>query len=153
MSDPRPEGSEDQVTCEALKLAAGVELDRPVDRVIRRLECADAEEWFTTFLARGPLSVFQDPEDALVNGRSGIDHLIALKNRAKTFLRESPESDEALYGILGYFLASAGALLHHGRLISSSRREDLDPMLLDLAGVLPDAYSQLLARAAFVDRS
>jgi hypothetical protein len=46
-----------------------------------------------------------------------------------------------------YFLAVAAALANHGALICSRTREELDPVLLDLATVLPGQWSEMLCRA------
>jgi hypothetical protein len=119
---------------------------RPIDELIERLSRDDGATWFLGLCQRQPLNLFGLANEALPGGRASVAQLTELKETGKRMLRESG-TDSRLIGMATYFLAVAAALANHGALICSRTREELDPVLLDLATVLPGQWSEMLGRA------
>jgi hypothetical protein len=77
--------------------------------------------------------------------------LRTFKDECKQTFRNGRELDPVLFAVAGYFLAIASALLHHRTAISTQPVRELRPLLIELATALPDPWSSLASRAAFVD--
>ncbi len=119
---------------------------RPVDRVIKRLHEADAEEWFTHALAEAAEVTGYDmarlPEEA-----PSLDDLERMKERAKAASADASTIDSALCATLAYLACVAAALAHHGRTIASRSRAELDSVLVDLADAVPARWRKMLLKA------
>ncbi len=120
---------------------------RPVDRLIARIEGARGLEWLARALEGAGTPGMADPRRALLHGGATLGELIDLKEGAKARAGHRSDADEHLAGVLVYFLAVGAALLHHGRVISSQAREEVDAALSDLATAMPDEWAEFLARA------
>jgi hypothetical protein len=126
---------------------------RPVDALIDRLSQLDGHRWLESALTVGPASVFEDPENALIHGRATLDQLKQMKDGGKSLMKQSRDRETRLIAIAGYFVAIAAAMAHYGNRICSREREELNPILLDLAAVAPNKWSELLSRAALAPDS
>ena len=125
---------------------------RPVDDLVDRLSEPDGAEWLIRALEDKALGGRGSAVEQLAEGRATIDQLAEVKDRSQRLLRTGPDQDTLLAGIAGYFFALAAALLHHGRALSSRSRDELDPVLLDLATVAPSPFSEMLSDATLVGR-
>jgi hypothetical protein len=121
---------------------------RPVDDLVERLERHDGESWMQAVLEKGPPGLHGPATDLLVSGMATLEQLVSIKEKSKGLLRRDRETDVRLAGMLSYFLAIAAALVHHGAQISGRSREELTPVLLDLASATPSPWCELLAGAA-----
>lgn len=122
---------------------------RPVDRLIARLELPGASEWVDGALRSLKCRSDSDPvgvRELLLDGGE-IAAMRVLKDRCKKDASNGTEGEEALEPMLGYFLAIASGLAHHGELISTIPRGEIDAVLLDLASVMPEPWADLLCRA------
>lgn len=122
---------------------------RPIDDLIERLSRADGATWFQALCQRPPLSSLNalgSAGEGMIQGRASVAQLTELKEAGKQLLRE-PGPEARLTGMAAYFLAVGAALANHGALICSRPRAELDPVLLDLATVLPGPWSDMLCRA------
>ena len=121
---------------------------RPVDELIDRLLQNDGHRWLSSALGSWPLAAHGSPRGQLCEGRATVDELRSIKNDSKDLLKRARDREDRLAGLLGYFFSVAAALAHHGELITSRPRAEVDPTLLELAEVTPGAWSKLLSRAA-----
>ena len=129
-------------------LELGVEgAKRPVDELIDRLLQTDGHRWLARNLEIWPIAAFGSPQTLMCEGQATLDQLDAIKGESKDLLSRAHDRDARLAAVMGYFFAVAAALAHHGRLISSRPRRELDPILQELAEVTPKPWSQMLARA------
>ena len=124
---------------------------RPVDDLIDRLRQPDAAAWLDTALRSGPIPDDGAPAALLVEGAATTGDLEAIKERSKALLRTAGAGSQRLPGIAGYFLSIAAALRHHGVLITARSRDELDPVLLDLAEAAPAPYGEMLSAATLAD--
>ena len=120
---------------------------RPVDELIDRLLQNDGHRWLSSVLGSWPVAAHGSSRVQLFEGRAAVDELRSIKNESKDLLKRARDRDDRLAGLLGYFFSVAAALAHHGELITSRPRAEVDPILLELAEVTPVAWSQLLSRA------
>ncbi len=123
---------------------------RVVDRLLDRLSFVDGNAWFGRMLsmmgeAEGSIDLTRIPE-----GETSFESLDAEKRRAKRILSSALAKDDRLRGTLLYFVAVAGALAQHRRRMSSQPDEVLEPVLLDLAEVVPANWRDIFADAARV---
>lgn len=124
---------------------------RPVDDLILRLERTDGERWLVDAIAR--LNSWMDfPVEHAHSGKMSLSQAEALKDVAKRRMTAESSSDARLAGLLGYFIALGSALAHHGTLIASRSREEVDNALVDLAEACPDPWRSLLQDAVMRDR-
>lgn len=124
---------------------------RPVDDLIERLERSDAEQWFGGAVSR--LQSWVDfPLEGAITGALTLDQAEELKDASKRRMVRESSADARLAGLLGYFVAVAVALAHHGRLIASRSREEVDHALVDLADGCPQPWRALLQDAALRER-
>ena len=122
-------------------------LARPVDELIDRLLQHDGHRWLSAALRSWPLAAHGSPRRQLCEGRATVDELRSLKNESKDLLKRARDREDRIVGLLGYFFSVAAALAHHGELITSRPREEVDPILIELAEVTPGAWSQMLSCA------
>jgi hypothetical protein len=123
---------------------------RVVDRLLDRLSLADGGAWFGRMLsmmgeAEGSIDLARIPD-----GAATFEELDREKRRAKRILSSALAEDDRLRGTLLYFVAVAGALALHRRRMSSQPDEALEPVLLDLAEVGPEAWRHIFRDAARV---
>jgi hypothetical protein len=119
---------------------------RPVHGLLDRLSEAGGAAWLESALSR----VCEDlgtPRELLVEGRASLEQLTTIKDRSKRLLRHADDGEASLAGVAGYFLSIAAGLRHHGALIGSRGRSELDGILLDIASVAPSPYSEMLSDA------
>ncbi len=126
---------------------------RPVDALIDRLSQLDGHHWLDSALSTGTASMFEDPENALIRGSATLDQLKRMKEEGKSVIKRSRDRETRLNALASYFLAIAAAMVHHRNLICSRRRDELNPVLLDLASVAPGKWSDLLSQAALTPDS
>lgn len=124
-------------------LHIGMDEDTPVDHLVTRITLADGPKWFEGALA-APL--IGDGERVRAGGCS-LDELADLKDRAKRQLGHAATTTEEAIAILGYLLAQAGSLVHHGQSLSEKTPEELPGAFADLAAVAPGPWSEFFARA------
>ncbi len=124
---------------------------RPVDDLIDRLREPDAAEWLDTALRSGPIPDDGAPVALLVEGTATAEDLVSLTERSKALLRTAGAGSQRLPGVAGYFLSIAAALRHHGVLITDRSRDELDPVLLDLAEAAPAPYGDMLSAATLAE--
>ncbi len=55
--------------------------------------------------------------------------------------------EDRMAGLIVFLLAVAAGVVHHRVWITSRKREEIDPMLLELSAALPEPWRGLLARA------
>lgn len=120
---------------------------RPVDALIDRLGAPDAEAWLGRAMERAPRIGELEPSGVLLRGVD-TDTLSRIKNTGKKLLAEAGAEDHRLTGLALYFFAVASALAHHDTVICSRTRDELHPVLLDLAAACPEPWSDLCTRAA-----
>lgn len=124
---------------------------RPVDDLIDGLKAKEAGPRTLIELLERPGLI--DPGQAdgmLIQGEAGIDHLQGLKQRGKICYKNADSDAERMAGLAAYFLAIGAALAHHGKLICSRSREELDQVLLDIAEVAPEPWDEMLNKAIAV---
>ena len=63
-------------------------------------------------------------------------------------MAEAVTKDDAAAATAAYFVTVAVALVDHGQMISSQPREDLEPILIDLAAAAPAPWGEALTEAA-----
>jgi hypothetical protein len=122
---------------------------RPVDDVIERLAATDASDWLYAALST-VVGDGGDPHATFVDGEGDVKELRAIKERSKRLLSQAHNHDMRITGIAGYFISIAAGLHHHGKQIGGRSREELNPILLDLAAAAPAPYDFLLADATMV---
>jgi len=121
---------------------------RPVDDLIERLRRPDGATWMAQALdAFSEQTIGVAAEDVLA-GRVAPNDLVAAKEAAKARLADAKTIDDALGATLCYFAAAGAALAHHGEVISSRSRSDLQDVLIDLAAAAPPAWAELFEVAA-----
>jgi len=121
---------------------------RPVDLLIDRLRARDGAAWFERTLSEPPIGEIGDAKRALLEGEASLEDLNSLKERAKSAMVEAEDLDATRRAVAAYLLAATAALAHHGRSISSRRREELYEALIDLASAAPERWAAMLRRAA-----
>jgi hypothetical protein len=141
----RTEVSQEQ-TSQFLRLALPGK--RPVDRLVDRMARHDGTHWFLSLVRSGPVASFGDAEEKLVQGKASLEELKAIKKAGKLIYKTARRSDERLVGVASYFLSISAALRHHGALICSRSRQELDPILFDLASEAPPPWDRLISEAA-----
>ncbi len=125
---------------------------RPIDAVIERLRQPDANKWLQSIL-RAAAERMETPESTdahalLAEGEASLEQIRALKEQSKSELRTADPDDPPAPAVFLYFIAVAAALAHHSESISSMPREEIDPILVDLADAAPEPWSELCLRAA-----
>lgn len=125
---------------------------RPVDSLLDRLAESDGPAWIEHAI-RGldtPDAAGGSVRTLLLDGNhisGSLLQLITLKDRCKKAASGSRGGLPPAEPLLGYFFAIAAALAHHATPISSMPRADIDGVLLDLASVTPEPWTELLCRA------
>ncbi|MCC5786424.1 MAG: hypothetical protein JJU33_06975 [Phycisphaerales bacterium] len=120
---------------------------RPVDALIDRLGAPDSEAWLGRAMERAPRVGELELTGAMLRG-ADADTLSRIKNTGKMLLADAGTEDQRLTGLAIYFFAVASALAHHDTVICSRTRDELHPVLLDLAAVCPDPWAGLCTNAA-----
>ncbi len=128
-------------------LAMGLgDSDRPIDRVIRRLQAEDGQAWFES--ARNQLldevgvslaSIRSNPATPLEQLR---EHKAAIKRWSK-----DSDPDTQLIGVLGYFLVLAIASCHHSLQISDQNPAFVHGALRELEAALPAPWNCFVRKA------
>ncbi|MEQ8850759.1 MAG: hypothetical protein RIB32_03140 [Phycisphaerales bacterium] len=120
----------------------------PVAEVIDRLRGADGDAWLRLTLERGPVRDAGVEPRRLLDPDVTVADLERVKDASKRVMGRAETKNDVLSATLAYFLAIAAALTHHGRLITSQRRDLVDDALIDLADAAPEPWSDLLQSAA-----
>jgi len=123
----------------------------PLSHLLARLEEPDGRAWFERGLSGPPWTTVPGGAAAILGGTASLVALYAVKDHCKAAFRGGEDLDNVLTSVAGYFLAVAAALVHHGAVLSSQSRAELGPLLIDLATALPEPWSSLASRAAFVE--
>lgn len=149
----------DRKTERLLRLA----MNRPnlvAEELRRKIEAKEGSRWFESVLHTDPLGLFRDLDRGdgseetearpirLLSGDVTIEQLRAIKEKSKALFRATRDPDQRLIGAVGYFLSIAAGLRHHHTRICSRSRQEVDPILLDLASAAPSPWNELLSRAA-----
>ncbi len=125
-------------------LQLGVEQkNRPVDRLIERLQQADGETWLHSALDNSPGSWFLSLE-----GSPSAAELEEFKQQAKVTFAKADDADARLAGLLRYLFVIAAGLNYLGALLSSQPAPEISATLLDLAVALPAPWNDFIAEAA-----
>ncbi|MEQ8766796.1 MAG: hypothetical protein RL885_22980 [Planctomycetota bacterium] len=128
-------------------LRLGLEKEEgPARGLIQRLSGPKGAARFRELIHRPPFDL--SVTTGLLDGSLDLPALDRLKEKDKVLFSSGDDSELRLTGMAAYFLAIAGALAHHGQNICSRPREEVDRLMLDLAEVAPEPWSELLARAA-----
>ncbi len=149
-STPNPSGSGAELEAGTITRLFRLGLSgprRPVDALIDRLGAPDAEAWLERALERAPRVGELEPVGAMLRG-ADADTLSRIKNTGKKLLAEAGTEEHRLTGLALYFFAVASALAHHDTVICSRTRDELHPVLLDLAAVCPAPWAELCANGA-----
>jgi hypothetical protein len=146
----RPKGEIDPTTASRLLALGRKGGSDQVEAVIRRMMEPDGRRWFASIFASGAIDVPGDPESFFLRAQAPLPALVRVKEACKELYTKAPGEEEKLLATIGYFLAVAAALVHHGVSISSRPRSEVDPILLDLACALPEPWVDLLAEAALM---
>jgi hypothetical protein len=120
---------------------------RPIDDLIDWLRRENDASWLERAITGSGLASAAQLA-ALLDGRTGIEEIIAVKEASKSHLAEAQTSEHALGALAAYALSVASALVHHGRVISTRSRSEWSNVFTDLGEVLPEPWSQLFIRAA-----
>ena len=125
-------------------LQLGIEQkNRPVDRLIERLQQTDGETWLHSALKNSPDSWFLSLE-----GSPDAAELEEFKQQAKVTFAEADEANTRLAGLLQYLFVIAAGLNYQGALLSSQPASEISATLLDLAVALPAPWNDFIAEAA-----
>lgn len=153
---PRPPLGDPALTEVGVTRLLQVGLDkprRPINDLVDRLLEPDGSQWLSRILHTGPIATHGLPKELLCDGRATMDQLMAIKGESKEMLQGPGRAQGRAAALMGYLLAVAAALVHHGQMISSRPRSELDAVLLELADVTPGEWAGLLRRAARVPAS
>jgi hypothetical protein len=123
---------------------------RHAQDLVSRLCRSDGHQWFETTLRHGPVGRLGNPREQLCDGVASLEQVREAKEQYKTLLQQAPDRESRLAALAGYFATIAAALAHYQTVICGRSREDLDPVLLDLAEVTPQDWASLLSRATLV---
>lgn len=149
-STPNPSGSGAELEAGTITRLFRLGLSgprRPVDALIDRLGAPDSEAWLERAMERAPQVGGADPAGAMLRG-ADTDTLSRIKSTGKKLLADAGTEDHRLTGLALYFFAVASALAHHDTVICSRTREELHPVLLDLAAVCSARWAELCTNAA-----
>lgn len=124
---------------------------RPVDRLIERLSRTDRGVWLDDAIREVSGSSTETVSVLTLTPSTPLGSIRALKDRCKRQAAKGLPGQEPLEPMLGYFIALAAAMAHHGALISSVPRSEIEGVLLDLACVLPDPWADLFCRATLAE--
>jgi hypothetical protein len=113
---------------------------RPVDELLDWLALDEGRAWFVTWSQASGRALLQSPPPAL-------DALREFYGESKKLLARARIKEDRVGALAAYFLANAAALAHHGQLLSSRSRDELVPVLSDLAAALPEPWDDLVERA------
>ena len=123
-----------------------LEKKRPLDRLIEGARASSGTWWLEGLIDGSPMALFGPPQELLVEGKASLGQLQTIHEKSKA-LKNTREREDDLRALLGYMLANAAALVHHGTLITTRTREELNPIFRDLAAALPAPWSGLLEKA------
>lgn len=135
------------VALEFLNLALR-EPERPVDRVIDRLQLGDGQLWMEETLARQLSSASSQGCTDLLAGRLTLADIRAQIESAKSAFAESKTSDAEMGSTLRYLLLQAAALRQFRARLTSQDPATLENALSDLACALPTEWSAFVREAA-----
>lgn len=124
------------------------ERQRPIDDLLDRIVTADGETWLADVLKTGPAGSFGSPTTYLLEGKATLDQLTAIKQTSKSLLNSEPNPAGRLTALASYFYAVAAALRHYRTNISSRSRDELNPVLQELAAVSPSPWADFLDEAS-----
>lgn len=119
----------------------------PVDELVDFLRGSGSEA-FDALVREGPLA--SDAEALCAPGGARAppaDRYRELYDDAKRALAAASSREDRLSSLLAWFLVVACGRVHRGLALSSRRREDLDPLLLEIALLAPSPWDDLLTRA------
>ncbi len=121
---------------------------RPVDDLIDRIGRTDGVAWLERMIRHDlPASERRLIERALLR-HAHLGDLHELKALAKARLAQVRTSDDRISALLSYFVAIAAGLAQFHLTITSRGTDELVPVLLDLAEVMPERLRGLFAEAA-----
>jgi hypothetical protein len=152
-TDSNPTPSRDALGHEDVKRLLTLGLmgqQRHAQDLVSRLCRSDGHQWFESTLRNGPVGRLGEPREQLCAGAASLEQVRNAKEQCKVLLQKAPDRESRLAALAGYFVTIAAALAHHQTVICGRSREDLDPVLLDLAEVTPSEWSDLLSRATLV---
>ncbi|MCZ6793969.1 MAG: hypothetical protein O7J95_10195 [Planctomycetota bacterium] len=126
---------------------------RPVDELIQQLNRPGGAQWLEERLASELFESLHEARSQLLDGQITVEQLSEMKSKAKSLFASEHNRTARLEGTLGYFLAIAGGLAYHGKLLSTRSRDDLDFAFEDLSYALPEPWNALFHRAIEADES
>jgi hypothetical protein len=114
---------------------------RPVDKLVERLAMPDGGRWWTGVLAGVHMTPLGDRGVGV-----GLDAMRAMKDTCKVAALTGTDPETRHAATAGYYGAIAAALAHHGVLITSQPAIEVDSALSDIAGVVPEPWSDVFGR-------
>jgi len=117
--------------------------NRPIDRVIARLELEDGAAWLFSTFENTVLQVLLNPA-----AKPSLAELVEAKGFSKGLIAAPRTRDDWLRGVAGYFLSCGLALALHQQHISGKEIDHLRQVLADLATVLPEPLQTVMARVS-----
>lgn len=121
---------------------------RPVDHLIDRLHEPDGPEWWQRAIESNCTAVCGPNPDDLLEGRATLDQLTAFIKSCSQRAKSAMNLETKLLAAAGYFVAVAAGLAYHETLICSRSRDELAPILRELAEITPKAWASLLRSAS-----
>ena len=118
---------------------------RPIDDLVDRLSAGDGDEWLTRTL-RTPTPHGGLPE-GLLEGHWTLPQMLQIKEYFKRGA-DPRNAESRRKSLLGYFLCTAAAQVHHHRLLSSGPREELAEAWRELAALASPPWRALLIEAS-----
>lgn len=122
----------------------------PVEELVTQLADGKGESWFNARVEARLGLPLESPEAGLIEGTSSVDELSALKALCEESFDKAKDSQERAAATLSYCLVIAAALIHHGTIITSRNRLELEAVFKELAPVTPLPWREVFARAAQV---
>ncbi|MCH8148208.1 MAG: hypothetical protein IH987_09495 [Planctomycetes bacterium] len=122
--------------------------EHPVDRLVKRLRESDGSEWLTVALRELPEAISGAAENWLLDPSSSLAQIKRFKQRCIDLASKTDSEESWLIAMVGYFFAIAAALAHHGEIISTRKRDEVDGALRELENVVPDPWRAMLTTAA-----
>lgn len=98
-------------------------------------------------LNAGPAARFGSSEEIFLKCGASLETLLAVKRKSKGLYREAANPDARLAALLGYFLSTAAAVVHHGSKISVLPAEEFLGAYRKLAAVTSGRLRELFRQA------
>lgn len=126
----------------AVVAAGGI---KPVDFAVEEIRrSGDREAWLERAFS---LIAGKAGARSLLSAASSRDELDRLRHAATMAFGGAAKVEERNAALVVYALVVAAGLVHHGLLLSSQPRTEIDVMLAELAGILGEPFASFLESA------